>query len=102
MSKSPSDKDVSTSKSQEVDGGSEDAPTSVASTQAEMAQAFKDLARGERQAAALEASLTSLESKLDALLASVERSSGGSTLLDADHGKKVHPADPEEKEPEAK
>ncbi|KAI8944689.1 hypothetical protein F4801DRAFT_585179 [Xylaria longipes] len=40
--------------------------------QAEMAQAFKDLARGEQQAAAIEANLASLESKLDALLASIE------------------------------
>ncbi|KAI0381921.1 hypothetical protein F5Y04DRAFT_53852 [Hypomontagnella monticulosa] len=99
MSKSPSDKDVSTSKPQEPNGDSADAPTSVASTQAEMAQAFKDLARGEQQAAALEASLTSLESKLDALLASVEGSSGGSALLDADQGKEVRP--PNQKEPEA-
>ncbi|KAI1640440.1 hypothetical protein F4809DRAFT_590164 [Biscogniauxia mediterranea] len=45
------------------------------STQAELAQAFKDLARGEQQAAALEANLANLENRLDALLASIE---GGS------------------------
>lgn len=32
----------------------------------------RDIHRGEQQAAALEASLTSLESRLDALLASIE------------------------------
>ncbi|KAI0394056.1 hypothetical protein F5Y17DRAFT_279343 [Xylariaceae sp. FL0594] len=40
--------------------------------QAEMSQAFKDLARGEQQAAALEANLTRLESRLDAILAALE------------------------------
>ncbi|KAI1504383.1 hypothetical protein F5X99DRAFT_406101 [Biscogniauxia marginata] len=52
---------------------------SAITTQADMAQAFKDLARGEQQAAALEANLTNLESRLDALLASVE---GGPGLND--------------------
>ncbi|GAP83432.2 hypothetical protein SAMD00023353_0202110 [Rosellinia necatrix] len=37
-----------------------------------MAQAFRDLARGEQQAAAIEANLANLESKLDALLASID------------------------------
>ncbi|KAI0187443.1 hypothetical protein EV127DRAFT_483374 [Xylaria flabelliformis] len=45
---------------------------SASTAQAEMAQAFRDLARGEQQAAAIEANLASLESKLDALLASIE------------------------------
>ncbi|KAI0442482.1 hypothetical protein F4803DRAFT_371477 [Xylaria telfairii] len=45
---------------------------SALTAQAEMAQAFKDLARGEQQATAIEANLASLESKLDALLASIE------------------------------
>ncbi|KAI0553790.1 hypothetical protein F4679DRAFT_580506 [Xylaria curta] len=45
---------------------------SASTAQAEMAQAFRDLARGEQQAAAIEANLSSLESKLDALLASIE------------------------------
>ncbi|KAI0515284.1 hypothetical protein F5B22DRAFT_607877 [Xylaria bambusicola] len=45
---------------------------SAAATQAEMAQAFRDLARGEQQASILEANLASIESKLDALLASIE------------------------------
>jgi len=40
---------------------------------AEFAQAFKDLAKGERTASALESHLTSLESKIDALLASVDK-----------------------------
>ncbi|KAI1433754.1 hypothetical protein GGR50DRAFT_695804 [Xylaria sp. CBS 124048] len=42
------------------------------STQAELAQAFRDLARGEQQAATIEANLTRLESKLEDLLASIE------------------------------
>ncbi|KAI1756538.1 hypothetical protein F4782DRAFT_526224 [Xylaria castorea] len=45
---------------------------SASTAQAEMAQAFRDLTRGEQQAAAIEANLASLESKLDALLASIE------------------------------
>ncbi|KAK7988972.1 hypothetical protein PG989_009287 [Apiospora arundinis] len=45
------------------------APIAASSSQAEMAQAFKDLARGEQQAAAMEANLSKLESKLDELLA---------------------------------
>ncbi|KAI0117397.1 hypothetical protein F4814DRAFT_286036 [Daldinia grandis] len=81
MSKSPSDnKDTSTSKAQESNGDSANASASPASTQAEMIKAFQDLARGEQQAAALEASLTSLEIKLDALLGSIE---GGPTSSDA-------------------
>lgn len=39
-----------------------------------MAQALRDLARGEQTASALEANLTALESKLDELLASFEAS----------------------------
>ncbi|KAI1810100.1 hypothetical protein GGS20DRAFT_569026 [Poronia punctata] len=52
------------------------APSSVsaAKTQTELAQAFSDLARGEKQASALEANLASLETKLDALLAAFEAS----------------------------
>ncbi|KAI1429970.1 hypothetical protein F5Y12DRAFT_709517 [Xylaria sp. FL1777] len=53
---------------------------SAATTQAEMAQAFRDLARGEQQAAAIEANLASIESKLDALLASIE--AGGSVKVE--------------------
>ena len=37
-------------------------------------QAYRDLARGEQAAAAMEANLTNLESKLDALLAAAEKS----------------------------
>ncbi|KAK8056055.1 hypothetical protein PG993_001282 [Apiospora rasikravindrae] len=48
------------------------APMAASSSQAEMAQAFKDLARGEQQAAAMEANLTKLENKLDELLAQYE------------------------------
>ncbi|KAI0401254.1 hypothetical protein F4802DRAFT_436574 [Xylaria palmicola] len=55
-------------------------PSSL-TAQAEMAQAFKDLARGEQQAAAIEANLASLESKLDALLASIE---AGADLVNGD------------------
>ncbi|KAK7752454.1 hypothetical protein SLS62_005607 [Diatrype stigma] len=66
--------------SQAPNGPSQQSAASVpASSQAEMAQAFKDLAKGEQHAAALEANLTNLESKLDALLASIE---GGAALLD--------------------
>ncbi|KAI1489272.1 hypothetical protein F5X96DRAFT_641705 [Biscogniauxia mediterranea] len=54
-------------------------PSDGISTQAELAQAFKDLARGEQQAAALEANLANLENRLDALLASIE---GGSAPND--------------------
>ncbi|KAI1109048.1 hypothetical protein F5Y14DRAFT_434018, partial [Nemania sp. NC0429] len=43
-----------------------------ASAEAHMAIAFKELARGEQQATAIEANLARLESKLDALLASFE------------------------------
>jgi hypothetical protein len=39
---------------------------------ADLAQAYKDLLRGEQAATALEANLTNLESKLDALLAAFE------------------------------
>ncbi|ORY64374.1 uncharacterized protein BCR38DRAFT_434928 [Pseudomassariella vexata] len=49
--------------------GSSSAP---APSDADLAQAFKDLTKGEQQAAALERNLTSLESKLDALLAQFE------------------------------
>ncbi|KAI1827955.1 hypothetical protein F4861DRAFT_535391 [Xylaria intraflava] len=44
----------------------------ASTTQTEMAQAFRDLARGEQQAATIEANLTKLESKLEDLLASIE------------------------------
>ncbi|KAI1369236.1 hypothetical protein F5Y08DRAFT_148313 [Xylaria arbuscula] len=53
---------------------------SAAATQAEMAQAFRDLARGEQHASILEANLTSIESKLDALLASIEAGASASTI----------------------
>ncbi|TID04394.1 hypothetical protein CH35J_002610 [Colletotrichum higginsianum] len=39
-----------------------------------IAQAYRDLVRGEQAAAALEANLTTLESRLDALLAAFEAS----------------------------
>ncbi|ROW01487.1 hypothetical protein VSDG_02262 [Cytospora chrysosperma] len=45
-------------------------------TEQELSQAFRDLARGEQTAAALEANLTSLESKLDELLASFMSKAG--------------------------
>ncbi|RFU73779.1 hypothetical protein TARUN_8480 [Trichoderma arundinaceum] len=38
----------------------------------DLAQALRDLARGEQAATAMEANLTNLESKLDALLAAFE------------------------------
>ncbi|KAK7923939.1 hypothetical protein PG985_005993 [Apiospora marii] len=59
------------------------APVVASSSQAEMAQAFKDLARGEQQAAAMEANLTKLEDKLDELLAQFETTAAaGSPDLD--------------------
>ncbi|KAI1341562.1 hypothetical protein F5Y15DRAFT_376481 [Xylariaceae sp. FL0016] len=66
--------------------------SSTQSTQAELAQAFKDLARGEQQAAVIEANLTALEDKLDALLAAVE---GGANEVGAhpDTGARSTPAD---------
>ncbi|KAI0135963.1 hypothetical protein F4776DRAFT_663812 [Hypoxylon sp. NC0597] len=96
MSKSPSNNDVSTSKTQEPNGRSTNVPASAASTEAEIAKAFTDLLRGEEQATALEASLTTLESKLDALLASME---ADPARFDASRGKE---AGPKEKESQAK
>ncbi|OTA94429.1 hypothetical protein M434DRAFT_394693 [Hypoxylon sp. CO27-5] len=96
MPKSSSDRDDSTSKAQEPNGSSANASVSAASTEAEMAKAFTDLLRGEQQATALEASLTNLESKLDALLASME---ADPTYTEAHQGEKVSP---KEKEPTSK
>ncbi|KAI9765848.1 MAG: hypothetical protein M1840_007130 [Geoglossum simile] len=42
------------------------------SAEADLAQAFSDLSKGERTAAALESHLTSLERKLDEFLASLD------------------------------
>ncbi|KAI1182313.1 hypothetical protein F5B17DRAFT_435755 [Nemania serpens] len=50
--------------------GAYEVPSALA--QAHMAIAFKELARGEQQAAVIEANLARFESKLDALLASFE------------------------------
>ncbi|KAI9869978.1 MAG: hypothetical protein M1830_004874 [Pleopsidium flavum] len=41
-------------------------------TEGELAQAFKDLSKGERTASVMEDHLTSLEKKIDELLASVD------------------------------
>ncbi|RYP92773.1 hypothetical protein DL770_001162 [Monosporascus sp. CRB-9-2] len=67
---------------QTTNGSSNDA-AAVRSSQSEMAQAFKDLARGEQHATALEANLTNLENRLDALLASIE---GRAAHLDQGQG----------------
>ncbi|KAL3423850.1 hypothetical protein PVAG01_05597 [Phlyctema vagabunda] len=48
------------------------AATGATTSDADLAQAFKDLARGEKTAQALEANLTNLEKKIDDLLASFE------------------------------
>jgi hypothetical protein len=48
------------------------ASQSKADDTADLAQTYKDLLRGEQAATALEANLTNLESKLDALLAAFE------------------------------
>ncbi|RYO74799.1 hypothetical protein DL764_010682 [Monosporascus ibericus] len=63
--------------------GSSNDPAAVRPPQSEMAQAFNDLARGEQHATALEANLTNLENRLDALLASIE---GRPAQLDQGHG----------------
>lgn len=52
-----------------------------------MAQAFKDLAKGEQTAAAMEGKLTALEQKIDALLASVEDSEAGKPEVTLAEGK---------------
>ncbi|EFY92814.1 hypothetical protein MAC_01052 [Metarhizium acridum CQMa 102] len=44
---------------------------------ADLAQAYRDLAKGEQAATALEANLTHLESKLDAMLAALEKKASG-------------------------
>lgn len=49
---------------------------SSSSSDADLAQAFRELVRGEQTAQILESSLTNLESKLDALLASFEARDG--------------------------
>ncbi|KAF5027672.1 hypothetical protein F66182_233 [Fusarium sp. NRRL 66182] len=43
-----------------------------ASGDADLAQAYRDLARGEQAATALESNLSNLESRLDAILAALE------------------------------
>ncbi|KAI1774050.1 hypothetical protein F4818DRAFT_90357 [Hypoxylon cercidicola] len=92
MPKSPSDKDAATPTAKEPNGDA----VSAASPQAALAQAYKDIARGEQHAAALEASLTSLESKLDVLLASIENSAASSAVPQAKRD------DRKKQEPEAK
>ncbi|KAI9167002.1 hypothetical protein HJFPF1_03121 [Paramyrothecium foliicola] len=47
-------------------------PAASKTDDADLAQAYKDLLRGEQAATALEANLSNLESKLDALLATFE------------------------------
>ncbi|KAI1142746.1 hypothetical protein F5Y05DRAFT_129854 [Hypoxylon sp. FL0543] len=96
MSKSPSDHGASASQAQQPNGHSASASASAASTEAEMAKAFTDVLRGEQQAAALEASLTHLESRIDALLASME---DDTTSFEARQG---GDAGSKEKESEAK
>ncbi|KAI8632565.1 hypothetical protein F5Y19DRAFT_421730 [Xylariaceae sp. FL1651] len=85
-------------KSDSTEGSRQDAHQvpSASTTQAELAQAFRELARGEQQAAAIEANLTSLENKLDALLASIEAGSGAANV---DTGRND---DLEEKQPREK
>ncbi|KAH7162780.1 hypothetical protein B0J13DRAFT_19242 [Dactylonectria estremocensis] len=52
------------------ESGANSAQTS--SSDADLAQAYRDLTRGEQTATALEANLSNLESKLDAILAVLE------------------------------
>ncbi|QLI65603.1 uncharacterized protein G6M90_00g012120 [Metarhizium brunneum] len=44
---------------------------------ADLAQAYRELVKGEQAATALEANLTNLESKLDAMLAALEEKASG-------------------------
>ncbi|KAK4168529.1 hypothetical protein QBC43DRAFT_309023 [Cladorrhinum sp. PSN259] len=62
----PSSSDFSSN----AQNGNTSPSASTSSVGDHLAQALKDLARGEQTATALEANLTSLESKLDELLAS--------------------------------
>ncbi|KAL2109765.1 hypothetical protein VUR80DRAFT_2060 [Thermomyces stellatus] len=50
----------------------------------EMAQALKEIARGEQTASMLEADLTSLESKLDAMLAAIENPNSEASVRQED------------------
>ncbi|KAI0428799.1 hypothetical protein F5Y09DRAFT_276799 [Xylaria sp. FL1042] len=84
------------SQSHNTTNGSDSTPhpvPSAATTQAKMAQAFRDLARCEQQAAAIEANLASIESKLDALLASIEGGVGTVEAegVDKDENSKTQP-----------
>ncbi|MCJ1241466.1 hypothetical protein MMC14_009471 [Varicellaria rhodocarpa] len=51
---------------------SNNSPHGSPPAESDLAQAFKDLAKGERTALAMENQLTSLERKIDDLLASVD------------------------------
>ncbi|KAM5351682.1 hypothetical protein ACJ41O_004405 [Fusarium nematophilum] len=64
--------------------------TSKASGDADLAQAYRDLARGEQAATALEANLSNLESKLDAILAALEAKSDPQTTTAAAATAKIH------------
>ncbi|KAI2636011.1 hypothetical protein GGS21DRAFT_60406 [Xylaria nigripes] len=66
-------------------------------TQAEMAKAFSDLARGEQQATTLEANLTKLESRLEELLASIEGGAATTTTPDSTSREKKEEPAPEKK-----
>lgn len=50
----------------------ENAPKEDSSDAADLAQAYRDLAKGEQAASQLEANLTTLESRLEAMLAALE------------------------------
>ncbi|KAI0200308.1 hypothetical protein F4808DRAFT_166080 [Astrocystis sublimbata] len=90
-SPSPSDQQESHQESHQV-------PATVM-TQSELLNAFKDLQKGEGQAEALEAKLTRLEDKLDALLASFEDADSSETNGGADADTKVkREQTPEEKQ----
>ncbi|KAI5465945.1 hypothetical protein BGZ63DRAFT_374939 [Mariannaea sp. PMI_226] len=54
---------------------SNDNRPSSSSSDVDLAQAYRDLARGEQAATALEANLANLESKLDTILAALEANS---------------------------
>ncbi|KAM0450299.1 hypothetical protein ACHAO4_006721 [Trichoderma viride] len=67
-----------------------------AAPEVDLAQALRELARGEQTATAMEANLSDLESKLDALLAAFEQ------LEDEKGGKKEGGAPEQKSKPEEK
>ncbi|PGH18750.1 hypothetical protein AJ79_00163 [Helicocarpus griseus UAMH5409] len=74
------------------------APSKDESAEASLAQAFKNIASGERTASALENNLTNLEEKIEALLAAVEKP-GNAEYSNSD-GNATSSSDPDAKSSE--